>query len=119
MNNNYYIQSVILQNCPYGNAARELLKNYSNIKYKEIIVTELNKENYKTEKINTFPQIYLKRYNRNGSLLIGGYTELKELFDLFYNKKYSTDKIINFINNNNNWSKKSLLRFIYLINSGF
>lgn len=114
--NNYYLHSVILQNCPYSAAAYELLKNHPQIKTKVTFVNDNNKENYKTENINTFPQIYLKRYNKNGSLLIGGYTELKELFDLFYKTKYSNDKILEFINNNK-WSKKSLLRFIHLINS--
>ena len=114
--NKYYLHSVILQNCPYSNAAHDLLKNYPKIKTKITFVNNNNKENYKTEYINTFPQIYLKRSNKNGSLLIGGYTEIKELFDLFYKTKYSKKKILEFINKNNKWSKKSLLRFIHLIN---
>jgi glutaredoxin-related protein len=115
--NNYYIHSVILQDCSYSNAVYKLLKNYPKIKTNITFVNDSNKENYKTYDIQTFPQIYLKRYNKNGSLLIGGYTELKELFDLFYKTKYSNNKIIQIINNNNRWSKKSLLRFIHLINS--
>ena len=114
--NNYYLHSVILENCPYGNLVNELLKQNPQIKTKITYVNDSNKENYKTPQINTFPQIYLKRYNKNGSLLIGGYTELQELFDLFYKSKYSNDNIKQFINDNNKWSKKSLLRFIDLIN---
>ena len=115
--NNYYIHSVILQNCPYSTAAHKLLKKHSENKTIITLVNDNNKENYKTSEIDTFPQNYLKRYNKNGSLLIGGYTELKELFNLFYKKKYSDNKIKNFLSNNNKWSKKSLLRMIDLINS--
>ena len=115
--NNYYLHSVILKNCPYSNAAHELLQNNSKIKKKITFINDSNKEKYKTNQINTFPQIYLKRQNKNGSLLIGGYTEFKQLFDLFYKTKYSHDNVTQIINNNNKWSKKSLLRFIQLINS--
>ena len=94
---NYYLQSVILQNCPYGNATSELLDKHPNIKQKSIIVNNNNKENYKTDQISTFPQIYLKKKNKSGSLLIGGYSDLKELFDLFHNKTYSNDKIKQFM----------------------
>jgi len=113
---NYYLQAVILENCPYSNAATKLLKNnQSNTHF--TIINNTNKDNYKTKDIDTFPQIYLKRYNKNGSLLIGGYTNLEELFNLFYKKNYSNENITNFIDNNNKWSRKPLLRFINLINS--
>jgi len=115
--NNYYLHSVILENCPYSNAANQLLKNHPNIKTKITLVNDSNKENYKTKQIDTFPQIYLKKNNDKGSLLIGGYTELKELFYLFYKTKYSNDEITNFIKKNNKWSRKALLRFLELINS--
>jgi glutaredoxin len=115
--NSYYLHSIILENCPFSNAARELLTNNPEITTKFTIVNHSNKENYKTSQIDTFPQIYLKKHNSNGSLLIGGYTELKEVFNLFHKQKYSNDKINQFINNNNNWSRKSILRFIQLINS--
>lgn len=111
----YYLQSIILEGCPYSTAAYELLKNIPKSKSKITIVNYNNKENYKTDKINTFPQIYLKRHNRHGSLLIGGYTEYKKLIDLFHKQKYSEDNVNKFINNNKDWSKKSLLRFIELI----
>ena len=113
--NNYYLHTIILKNCPFSIAAYKLLKKYHNTKF--TIVNDTNKENYKTDDINTFPQIYLKRYNKNGSLLIDGYTKLRELFDLFHNKSYSDKNITEFINNNKKWSRKSLIRFINLINS--
>ena len=112
----YYLHSIILEGCPYSTAAYELLKSFPKIKSKITFVNSNNKENYKTDKINTFPQIYLKRHNKNGSLLIGGYTELKNLLDLFHKQKYSEDNVKKFINDNKDWSKKSILRFIELIN---
>ena len=117
----YYLQSIILEGCPYSTAAHELLKNIPKSKSKITIVNYNNKENYKTDNIQTFPQIYLKRQNHKGSLLIGGNDELQKLFKLFYKTKYSNNNkfdetIKEVINNNNNWSKKSLLRFIDLIN---
>lgn len=112
----YYLYSVILKNCPYSMAAYNLLKTDSKIKKKFLFVDNYNKEKYKTDMISTFPQIYLKRYNKNGSLLIGGYSDLKILFNLFYKKKYSDNDVEKFITDNSKWSKKSLLRFIQLIN---
>jgi len=114
--NNYYLHSVVLQNCPYSNAASELLNKHSNIKKEIISVNSNNKDDYKTKLISTFPQIYLKKTNKSGSLLIGGYSELKNLFDLFHKTTYSDKKITQFIDNNKNWSKRALLRFIELIN---
>jgi glutaredoxin len=113
---NYSIHAVILKGCPYSSNAYELLKNKTNIKIKYTYVNYENKDNYKTKDIDTFPQIYLEKKNSNGSLLIGGYNELKNIFDLFYKEKYSSDKINNYIENNKKLPKKSLLRFIELIN---
>jgi glutaredoxin len=112
----YYLHSIILEGCPYSTAAHKLLKSFPKIKSKITFVNSNNKENYKTDKINTFPQIYLKRYNKNGSLLIGGYTEFKKLLDLFHTQKYSEANVNKFINDNKDWSKKSILRLIELIN---
>lgn len=110
---NYYLHSVILKGCPYSNAAHELLTNISEFTF----VDYNNKDKHKTSDISTFPQIYLKRKDSNGSLLIGGYDNIKEMYDLFHKKEYSETNINKFIENNKNWSKKSLLRFIELINS--
>lgn len=109
---NYYLHSVILKNCPYSNAAHELLNNSSEFTF----VDHNNKDKYKNDNISTFPQIYLKRKDSNGSLLIGGYDNIKELHDLFHKKKYSETNINEFLKNNTNWTRKGLLRFIELIN---
>jgi len=113
--NSYYINAIILNNCPYSLNAQRLLKN-NNINHKIINVDNNNKNNYKTDKINTFPQIYLKHKNREGSILLGGYTELNNFINEFKNTKYNIDKINYFINKNN-WNKKATLRLIELINS--
>lgn len=113
---NYYLQSIVLQNCPYSNAAAELLNKHSNINKEIISISADDKEYYKTSHIDTFPQIYLKKKYKTGSFLIGGYSELRNLFELFHNKKYSHENIKKFIDTNKNWSKKALLRFIELIN---
>ena len=111
---NYYLHLVILENCPYSIAAKEFLENHLHIKTKITSVNHTNKENYKTDEIKTFPQIYLKKNNKQGSLLIGGYTEFKNLFNKYYKINYSKDKIELI---NNKWSKRALLNFIILINS--
>jgi len=119
--NNYYLHSIILKNCPHSIAAYQLLKNIHNNKSQITIVDINDKEKYKTDNIQTFPQIYLKRQNRKGSLLIGGNDELQKLFKLFHKTKYPNnnkfDEAINEVINNNNLSKKSIFRFIDLINS--
>jgi glutaredoxin len=115
MENNYYLYCVILKNCPYSQAAYELLNLKKNIKKEFTFINRSEMDNYKTEFINTFPQIYLKRYNTNGTKLIGGYTELKNIFDKFEND-IDKKNIKIFLENNISWNKKSLLRLIELIN---
>jgi len=112
---NYYLQLVVLENCPYSNAALELVKPLEN-KTNIIKVNQTNKENYKTNDISSFPQIYLKKYNSNGSLLLGGYTDLKSFYETFQNQPYSEKNVNEFLKKYNKWSKKSTLRLIQLIN---
>ena len=111
----YYLYCVILKNCPYSEAAYSLLNTYEKINKEFTFVTQDDKENYKTDKIKTFPQIYLKKYNSNGTQLIGGYSEIKSIFDQFYGK-YDKNNLKKFLSDNNNWSKKTTLRLIELIN---
>lgn len=112
----YSLDVFVLENCHYSNAALELIDNY-NLKNKNIIkISYEDKEKYKTDLINTFPQIYLKKNNTKGTLLLGGYNDLKELYDKFYNK-YNTNTNTKYINDHPNISEKSLLRVIELINS--
>ena len=64
--NEYYFHVVILNNCSFSNAAKEILIN-SNIKTTFTNVNSDNKNYYKTDKINTFPQIYFKKEYNKGS----------------------------------------------------
>jgi glutaredoxin len=112
--NNYSLKAILLGNCPYSNSAYELLKIH-NIPVETIWINQLNKENYKTNLINTFPQIYLKKNNSNGNLLLGGYDDLNNFISTFLKKKIS-DSNINFFMEKSKWSKKSTLRLIQLIN---
>ena len=111
----YSFKSILLEGCPYSISASELLKSF-NIKNKEIWITQENKDKYKTYNISTFPQIYLTKKNKIGNLLIGGYSDLKYLFDLVYKKKYNHETV-NIIRNKYNYSKKTTLRIIELINN--
>jgi len=114
--NNYYLYCIILKGCPYSQLASDLLNN-NNIKQTKMnIINRDEMDKYKTEKINTFPQIYLKKKNSKGSLLIGGYTELKSIFDKFYKNTLNKSQIKEFYDKNK-WSKKSTLRLIELINN--
>ena len=116
MSSDYYLYCVILKNCPYSEAAFSLLNSYNNIKKEFTFVEQNNKEIYKTEQIKTFPQIYLKKYNSNGTQLIGGYSNIKNMFDQFYGN-YDKKILRIFLDENKSWSKKTTLRLIELINS--
>jgi glutaredoxin len=117
MSSKYHLFVIVLKNCPYGNAALKLLeeKNCKNKIIKNI--THEDKDMYKTSLIDTFPQIYLKKNDSKDSLLLGGYSDLKEVYDNFYNLNYdeSKEKINKFIEEKK-WAKKSTLRLITLIN---
>ncbi len=116
MSGEYYLYCVILRDCYFSNQAHKLLDSHKNIKKEIVIIEQEHKEKYKTDQIKTFPQIYLKKNNANGTQLLGGYSELQNFINKFYgnyNKQYLKD----FLDQNNNWSKKSTLRLIELINS--
>ena len=111
---NYYINAILLDGCPYSNAANDLLKN-NNIQCDILKVSQDEKYKYKTEHHTTFPQIYLKKYGTQGSLLLGGYDDLNEFINTFKSRKF-VDNNVNQFMNKYNWSKKATLRMIQLIN---
>lgn len=111
----YYIFVVTLEDCPYSLSSLELLNSYK-IKYKNLNVKRVDKEKYKTNEINTFPQIYLKKTTTNDSLLLGGYTNLKEFVDTFINKLYKESNVTAFQQKYQMWTKKPILRLIEIIN---
>jgi glutaredoxin len=108
----YYIKAIFLEKCQYGLKTELLLKQY-NIPYKKIIIKNSEKELYKSNSIKTFPQLYLKKIDSKGNLLLGGYEKLKDFINNLKNKNIKN--INNFIHENN-WSRKATVRLIQLIN---
>jgi hypothetical protein len=111
----YYIHAVLLDGCSYSISAQNLLNTY-NIRNTTTIINYNNKNKFKSTNINTFPQIYLKKQNNKGSLLLGGYDNLDEIFKTFYKKKIN-DTNIKLIQNKYNISRKTILRLIELLNN--
>ena len=111
----YYLFIVTLKDCPFSNASIDLL-NSLKIKYKNLIITQNDKDKYKTTEIQTFPQIYLKKKSTKDTLLLGGYSELKEFTDTFLNTKYNENNINSFLQKYKFWTKKSVLRLIEILN---
>jgi hypothetical protein len=110
----YSLKLILLQNCGYSIAANELIQLHkipSHIHW----ISQTEKELYVNDRIQTFPQIYLNKFNTKGNLLLGGYTDLKSFIDNFKGSKLSDSNINQFMNKYK-WSKKSTLRLIQLIN---
>lgn len=111
--NDYYLKAILLEGCPYSIAAKDLLAT-NNIPVKMINIDNVNKNLFKTNVINTFPQIYLCKSNNNGTQLLGGYDDLSEFIRNFKGKY--NDKLVNDFMVKYSWSKKATLRMIQLIN---
>jgi glutaredoxin len=116
MASNYYLDIVYLEGCPHSRAAYELITE-KKINHKLINVTHLNKDKYKTRLISTFPQIYLKKINNNGSLLLGGNSDINEINNIIKNNKLESDSISKINNKYTNIKKKLSLRIYQLFNS--
>ena len=99
---------ISLINCPYSMAAEEYFKH---IKNKEIItISRENKEEYKNDKIQTFPQVYL--FNDETNMLLGGFEDSKEIYDNITSTD-NIDVIMNFLNDKfPNHTRKQNLRII-------
>ena len=110
----YYIKIITLVSCSYSQAAIDLINNHK-IPHKIISVDDPNKNIYKNNLIDTFPQIYLNKHGVKGNMLLGGYDDLKYSLDIFKRNKYS-EKNVNIFMNKYKWSKKATLRFIQLLN---
>ena len=74
------LKVIVLENCPYSIAASELLSNYK-IKFDKIMVNNNNKQEYKTDKISTFPQIYMINQDKE-EILLGGYSNIEEIINI-------------------------------------
>ncbi len=81
----------MLEDCPWSKASDQLLK-IKKIKSNIITVNATTKHKYKTELIDTFPQLY---FIDNTEHLIGGYTETKRLLDIINEHKENIDTIKN------------------------
>lgn len=112
---NYYLHLILLKDCHHSLNSFETVNNLKIKNESKWISTEEEKEMYK-ENYPTFPQIYLKKENSNGSLLLGGNDDLQKFIGLFYKQKYNNKYIDNFMDKSK-WSKKATLRMIELINS--
>ena len=79
----YLLKSIILKNCPYSIALKELL-TLLKISSEYIYVNQKTKYKYKTDIINTFPQVYIiiNNNNDNNNILLGGYSNTKEIIDV-------------------------------------
>ncbi len=111
--NNYYLKAILLEGCSYSIAAKDLLVS-NNISVEIISINNSNKNQFKTNAISTFPQIYLCKTGNNGTQLLGGYDDLSEFIRNFKGK-FNDNQIANFIEKYS-WSKKATLRMIQLIN---
>lgn len=111
----YYLKLISLEGCQYSNAANQFVKN-NKIKSEITSISYSEKDKYKTDKIKTFPQIYLNKKNSSGSVLIGGYDNLISYYEAVQSKKKSFEYVSKKIKKeNNNLSEKSILRLIELL----
>lgn len=109
--NMYYIDLYYLNNCPYSERAKQLL-DFKNVNYNIIKIDQSDKEKYKNNKISTFPQIYLKKENSKGSVLLGGFDNINLISNSINEKLESS--VNNIRKLNKNLSKKASLRLIEL-----
>lgn len=109
MKNAYKLESIILQNCPYSQALVELLKAH-HIKHKMITVDSNTKSKYKTDIIDTFPQLYI--IIKGNKKLIGGYNDVKNIIDIINEHRHNLTEIKKHISNPY-LKEKDILRVIY------
>ena len=111
----YYFDVISLEGCPYSTAAETLLES-KNINFKLTEVKYNEREMHKNDEITTFPQIYLKKKNSSGKLLVGGYDKLNNLVDIL-NSSTNIETISDKFSHNlgETFNKKTVLRLIELL----
>ena len=82
----YYLEIISLDGCPYSRAAKELVTK-QNINHEIFNVSYEDRSRFKNSDIQTFPQVYLKKKNKNGGLLIGGFDDLNNTHKIINSKK--------------------------------
>lgn len=107
----YYLEINSLEGCPYSQEVNALVKSHNiNANINRISYNE--KHLYKNNIISTFPQVYLKKYNSAGSVLLGGNSDFKEILSM--NNKTLDLQLKLLSNKYKNISKKTQLRIIEL-----
>uniref|UniRef100_A0A6C0J5M9 Glutaredoxin domain-containing protein n=1 Tax=viral metagenome TaxID=1070528 RepID=A0A6C0J5M9_9ZZZZ len=102
-----------LINCPYSEAALSFLKS-KNIKSKIVKVEQANKEEYKNDKISTFPQIYF--VHKKNTHLLGGYNDIIDINNKIF--KINIDTSLQYLNKKYaKLTHKNKLRLIKMINN--
>lgn len=111
----YYIDVISLEGCPYSSSAEDLL-TLKKVNYKLTKVKYDEKEMHKNDEIATFPQIYLKKKNSSGKMLIGGYDNLKDIYNKIATSK-SIDSMVKSVSKSvgRNFNKKTILRLVELL----
>ncbi len=111
----YYIDVISLEGCPYSSSAEELLI-LKKVNYKLTKVKYDEREMHKNDEIATFPQIYLKKKNSSGKILIGGYDNLKDIYNKIATNK-SIDSLVKSLSKSvaGNFNKKTILRLVELL----
>jgi len=111
----YYLEIISLEGCPYSIAAEELVKT-KKIKHETVKINHEDKHLHKHNKLDTFPQIYLRKDNSTGRLLLGGYQNLDKINIMIEGNSDITNlvteikKIVL-----DKFNKKSILRLIELM----
>lgn len=109
----YFLQINSLIGCPYSIQVEELIKN-TNIPHNITKISFEDKNKFKNENIQTFPQIYLKKDNSQGQLLLGGNSDFMEIYN---NRKKNLNIQMDILNNKYpDFGKKTKLRIIELLN---
>ena len=105
----YMLKALILKGCPYCDKLKELLIN---IPTEYIETTFAEKDEFKKKyNIETFPQVYLIKNEKDSGINLGGYSDMEKLIDQINSN--NLDKIKKYIENKYYFiSNKKRLRLI-------
>jgi hypothetical protein len=112
----YSLKIILLKDCPKSIALNESMAEHK-IKSVSIWVDHSNKHKYKTNEIETFPQIYMCDKNSKKNILFGGCDDFDNLFNDFKNNKFTNDELnkkINEYTTKHNMTKEHMLILIKL-----
>lgn len=89
----YSLKVLVLDGCPYCDNLIKLLDS-NNIKTKYIVIPWNEKDKYKNSSIDTFPQVYMVKDIDDTGVLIGGYSDVKNIIDLIEGRDLDSIKKI-------------------------